>query len=455
MVAIIRPPESVLNILRIFKRNGYDAYAVGGCIRDSILGKVPKDWDITTNALPSAIKELFEKTVDTGLKHGTVTVMHENEAFEVTTFRIDGGYEDSRHPSQVEFTAQLEEDLCRRDFTMNALAWNEERGIVDPFGGMEDTAAGLIRTVGSPEKRFQEDALRMLRAIRFAAQLGFRIHDGTLRAICQNCSLISNVSSERIREELTATLTADHPMKFLLLRETSLMKLILPEFEVCFNTPQHNPHHIYNVGEHSMYAAAAIENDKCLRWTMLLHDTGKALTRTTDGKGIDHYYGHSVKSMNIAKAILERLRFDNRSMERIIRLIKFHDREIMPLPKAVAKAVHAVGDDIFPDLLKVKRADKSAQSPLDKQKGIEYVSLVESIYTGLKIEKRCLGIKDLTINGRDLIEMGFKEGTEVGRVLTLLLEKVLDEPALNEKKVLTGLAAEIMVERDNTIGRML
>ena len=446
MTGVIRPPESVLNILNILKENGYDAYAVGGCIRDSILGTVPKDWDITTNAPPSAIKELFVKTVDTGLKHGTVTVMSEGEAFEVTTFRIDGRYEDGRHPSYVEFTDRQDEDLRRRDFTMNAMAWNEERGIVDPFGGMEDIAAGLIRAVGEPGERFREDALRMLRAIRFAARLGFDIDDKTLSAISENSSLISSVSSERIREELTGTLTADNPMKFALLRETGLLKLVLPEFEICFDTPQHNPHHVYNVGEHSLRAVAAIENDKCLRWAMLLHDAGKAVTRTTDDKGIDHYYGHPAKSMEIAKAVLERLRFDNRSIERIVRLIKFHDREILPQPKTVAKAVHAVGDDIFMDLLKVKCADKSAQNPQDKEKGIKYVNLVESIYIGLKAGNNCLKLKDLAINGRDLMKMGFKEGREVGQTLSFLLEKVLDDPALNEKHFLAEIAADLLAE---------
>lgn len=444
MTAVIRPTESVLNILGVLKEKGYDAYAVGGCVRDSVLGNKPKDWDITTNALPSTTKELFKKTIDTGLKHGTVTVMLEGDAFEVTTFRIDGKYEDGRHPSHVEFTGLLEEDLRRRDFTMNAMAWNEERGIVDPFGGMEDIAAGLIRAVGEPGERFREDALRMLRAIRFAARLGFKIHSDTLKAISENSGLISSVSSERIREELTGTLTADDPMKFALLRDTGLLKLILPEFEACYNTPQQNPHHVYNVGEHSLRAVTAVENDKCLRWTMLLHDTGKAVTRTTDETGIDHFYGHPAKSMEIAKNILERLKFDNRSTERIIRLIKFHDRDILPQPRAVAKAVHAVGDDIFLDLLKVKRADKSAQNPSDEKKGLEYVDLIESIYSELKAGNNCLGLKDMAIDGHDLMEMGFKEGREVGRALKLLFEKVLDDPAFNDKGHLSKLAVELL-----------
>lgn len=447
MTVVIRPPENVLNILRIFRENSHDAYAVGGCVRDSVLGKEPKDWDITTNALPAAIKALFEKTIDTGLAHGTVTVMLKGEAYEVTTFRIDGKYEDGRHPTQVEFTERLEDDLRRRDFTMNAMAWKEESGIVDPFDGMKDIAAGVIRAVGKPGERFCEDALRMLRAIRFAARLGFEIHCETLEAICENSGLINSVSSERIREELNGILTADNPMKFDILRETGLLKLILPEFEACVNTPQRNPHHVYNVGEHSLRAVTAVEPDKCLRWTMLLHDTGKAVTHITDDKGIDHFYGHPEKSMEIARDILERLRFDNRSISRIIRLIKYHDREILPQPRAVAKAVHAVGDDIFLDLLKVKRADKFAQNPLDKQKGMEYVDLIESIYNELKTENNCLKLKELAINGGDLIELGFEEGREVGQTLAFLFQKVLDDPALNDKQILSELAAHLLIKR--------
>jgi len=436
----IQPPESVLNILKTLGGNGYEAYAVGGCIRDSILGTEPKDWDIATNAIPKEVKALFEKTVDTGLKHGTVTVVTDYDTFEITTFRIDGRYEDGRHPCQVEFTNRLEDDLRRRDFTMNALAWNKKRGIVDPFGGMQDIGAGLIRAVGEPEERFREDALRMLRAVRFSARLGFEIESSTLRAIRENAALLRNVSSERIRDELNGILTAGDPMKLTLLRESGMMKLLLPEFEACFSTPQHNPHHVYNVGEHSLHAVAAIENEKCLRWTMLLHDTGKAVTRFTDEKGIDHYYGHPAKSVEIAGKILARLKFDNRSTDRILRLIRFHDREIVLKQKAVAKAVYAVGEDIFLDLLKVKRADKRAQIPSDLQKGLEYVDSIENMYIELRNKNHCLALKDMAINGHDLIDMGFREGREVGRVLSKLFKKVLDNPSLNEKNTLKELA---------------
>ena len=443
MKVMIRPPEGILNILDTFKKNGFEAYAVGGCIRDSILGREPADWDIATNALPSEVKGLFSRTIDTGLKHGTVTVVQGGQAIEVTTFRIEGKYEDGRHPDKVEFTASIEADLSRRDFTMNAMAWNEVSGIVDPFGGMKDIAAGVIKAVGNPGNRFREDALRILRAVRFTARLGFEIYNETFKAICENKDFILNISSERIRDELTGILTSDFPMKFGLLRETGLLQLILPELEACYNTQQNNPHHVFNVGEHSLIAAAAVKNDRCLRWAMLLHDTGKAVTRTTDGKGIDHFYGHALHSVEIAGNILKRLRFDNRSMEKITRLIKHHDRQIEPRSKSVAKAVNAVGEDIFTSLLDVKRADKAAQNPADIRKGLEYVDTLENIFYDLKKEGNFFALKDLAISGKELIEIGFKEGKEIGQTLDILLDKVMNEPSLNKKEILYRMAADL------------
>lgn len=447
MEFVIRPPSGVLSIIRKLKEHGHEAYAVGGCVRDSALGIAPEDWDIAADALPADVKALFTKTVDTGMKHGTVTVQLNEAHFEVTTFRIDGFYGDGRHPDQVIYTGRLEEDLSRRDFTINAMAWNEEKGLVDPFGGLSDIAGARIRTVGAPKERFHEDALRMLRAVRFAARLDFDIDAETFGAIRESSGLIVNVSSERIREEMTAILTSKNPAKFSLLLESGLLKLILPEAEACFQTPQHNPHHIYNVGEHSLRAVAAIENDKNLRWTMLLHDVGKAVTRFTDDKGIDHFYGHPEKSVAIAEAIMRRLKFDNKSMERILRLVKHHDREILPRPKAVAKAVHAIGGDIFLDLLKVKRADKLAQKPSDVRKGLEHIETVERIYFELLEKGSCLSLKDLAIDGHDLIAIGFREGSEIGKTLSVLLGKVLEDPALNKKNALLEISRSILSKR--------
>lgn len=446
MQTIFDPPKVILNIMEVLKRSGHEAYAVGGCIRDSILGRTPNDWDIATNARPEEVKRLFPNTADTGIRHGTVSVLMDGKAYEVTTFRIDGEYEDGRHPSHVEFTNRIEDDLSRRDFTINAMAWNNERGIIDPFGGRDDIERGIIRAVGDPDERFREDALRMLRAVRFAARLRFDIDEDTLKAMKENGRLINKVSAERIRDELNGILTADDPMRLTILRDTGILEYILPEVEACFRTPQNNPHHAYNVGEHSLRAVAAIENDLCLRWTMLLHDTGKAVTRTTDEKGIDHYYGHPAKSVEIANNVLRRLRFDNKSIEKILRLIKFHDREILPQPKAVAKAVNAVGDDIFTDLMKVKRADKRGQILKDIEKGIRYVDAVERLYSELKEGNGCFSLKSLAISGRDLLNMGYSQGREVGTALKLLLDRVLEEPSLNEKQYLTEIAKELLCE---------
>jgi tRNA nucleotidyltransferase (CCA-adding enzyme) len=445
MEAVVKINKSISDIFNVLKRNGYEAYVVGGCVRDSILGREPSDWDIATDALPSEVKALFMKTVDTGLKHGTVTVLMNDDAYEVTTFRIDGKYNDGRHPSLVEFTRNIEDDLRRRDFTMNALAWNEERGIVDPFGGVEDIHSRIIRAVGIPEERFQEDALRMLRAIRFAATLDFEIHSETLDAIAKNNKLIMNISGERIRDEITGILTSKRPEKFILLKDTGLLKIILPEVDSCFKTQQHNPHHIYNVGEHTLKAMHSIEEDVILRWTMLLHDIGKAVTKTTDAKGIDHFYGHARKSEELSKNILKRLRFDNKSVDRILRLIRHHDRQIIPRPKYVAKAVNAVGEDIFMDLMKVRRADTSGKNPDEIKQKLEYTGLIEKTYLKLKEEKSCLSLDELDVNGKDLIELGFKEGEDIGRVLNLLLNKVFEDPRLNEKKILLELAAKEII----------
>ncbi|MGI6668730.1 MAG: CCA tRNA nucleotidyltransferase [Acetivibrionales bacterium] len=367
----------------------------------------------------------------------------EGNPYEVTTFRIDGKYGDYRHPDSVAFTDRLEDDLGRRDFTINAMAWNPEKGIIDLFGGLSDIASRRIRTVGDPDERFGEDALRMLRAVRFAARLNFDIDDGTFTGIRKNSNLVLSVSSERIRDELTGILVSDYPMKLVILRHTGLMRLLLPEVDACFSTPQNNPHHMYNVGEHSLRAVEAIENDMCLRWTMLLHDTGKSVTRTTDENGIDHFYGHAAKSVEIAGTVLRRLKFDNKSIAKIIRLIKYHDIDIPLSPNAVGRAVNKVGEDIFPDLIKVRRADRSAQNSRGMARELEYIAMIEKIYEELLAAKSCFKLEDLAVNGNDLIEIGFKEDREIGRVLSALLEKVLEDQSLNDRDTLLRIAQEI------------
>lgn len=278
-------PDKVKKIIETIESGGYEAYAVGGCVRDSILGRVPDDWDITTSASPQEIKNLFRRTVDTGILHGTVTVIMEREGFEVTTYRIDGEYEDSRHPKEVTFTSNLTEDLKRRDFTINAMAYNDREGLVDAFGGIEDMKARLIRCVGDPRERFGEDALRMMRAVRFSAQLGYGMEERTKAAVKEMAENLRNISAERIQTELVKLLTSPRPEDLRICYETGITRVILPEFDRCMETEQENPHHCYTVGEHILHSLNGVKADKALRFAMLFHDIGKPETKFTDEKG--------------------------------------------------------------------------------------------------------------------------------------------------------------------------
>lgn len=435
-------PRKVQLILDKLHEHNYQAFIVGGCVRDSILGKVPGDWDIATDALPGEVKELFQKTADTGIRHGTITVIIEKSLFEVTTYRIDGEYADFRKPKAVTFTSSIEEDLSRRDFTINAIAYSPEAGIVDPFGGIADIRKGIIRTVGDPEVRFSEDALRMLRAVRFSAQLGFSVDERTLKSIETNSSLIGSISPERIKDELTKILLSDNPLCFSLLMDTKLIKYTLPEFEPCFLTNQNNPYHSYNVAEHTLRSVAHIEKDKILRWAMLLHDIGKPGTKTTDGKGIDHFYNHQQLSVKLSGTVMSRLRFDKKSMDKILLLVRSHDMHIKADPKSVRKAMSRVGDDMFESLLKVIEADKKAQNPgLLKERTGKFIKIWE-IYKDIKEKGQCTSLKSLAVNGDDLIALGIKPGKKIKELLNSLLEKVIEEPELNRKEILLNLICQ-------------
>ena len=297
-------PKHASDIIKTLSAHGYEAYVVGGCVRDSILGKEPADWDITTSALPEQVKALFPRTIDTGLKHGTVTIMMDKVGYEVTTYRIDGTYEDHRRPNEVTFTSDLKEDLMRRDFTINAMAYNEEQGLVDLFGGIQDLTDRIIRCVGNPAERFDEDALRMLRAVRFAGQLNFKIEENTKAAIEAQHTFLKDVSAERIQTELMKLLVSGHPEMIRAAYETGLTSVFLPEFDRMMETPQNNPHHIYSVGDHTVHAVETIAPNPVLRLTMLLHDIAKPKTRTTDENGIDHFYNHNAVGADLAKAAL-------------------------------------------------------------------------------------------------------------------------------------------------------
>lgn len=440
---MIQLPEKVKRIIQTITDAGYEAYAVGGCIRDSILGREPDDWDITTSAMPYQVKELFPRTIDTGILHGTVTVMLDKEGFEVTTYRIDGEYEDSRHPREVTFTPSLIEDLKRRDFTINAMAYNDEAGLVDIFDGMRDIEKGLIRCVGNPMERFTEDALRMMRAVRFSAQLGYEIEEQTCKAIRQLAPNLCHISAERIQAELVKLVISPHPENLRIAWETGITAVILPEFNDCMKTQQHNPHHCYSVGEHTLKAMEAIRADKVLRLTMLFHDIGKPEKLITDEKGIDHFYGHPALSEEMSRNILRRLKFDNHTIHLVSRLVRYHDYKVEPIQRNVRRAIMKVGEDIFPYLFEVKQADIDAQSDHLRQEKLRNLEDVRRIYEQIIEEQQCVSLKTLAVTGKDLIEAGMKPGKELGEVLQRLLDFVVEDPSRNKKELLLKEAFEI------------
>lgn len=432
-------PEKVSYIIETLGEHGYEAYAVGGCVRDTMLGRTPKDWDITTSAKPEEVKALFRHTIDTGIQHGTVTVMLEHEGFEVTTYRIDGEYEDARHPKKVLYTSNLLEDLKRRDFTINAMAYNESDGLVDAFDGAGDLKRGIIRCVGCANERFSEDALRMLRAVRFSAQLGFTVEAATREAISELAFNIARVSAERIQVELVKLLTSDYPEKIRDAYETGLTRIFLPEFDEMMNTAQENPHHCYTVGEHTIEALKKIPADKVLRMTMLLHDVAKPLCRTTDEQGMDHFYNHPVLGSEMAKKILRRLKFDNDTTNKVCGLIRWHDDNPKLNERAVRRAISRIGIQYYPDLFEVKKADIFAQSEFQREEKKAYIEGYEKMYWEILEKQQCLTIKQLAVTGNDLIAEGMKPGKEIGVMLKKLLEQVLEQPELNTKENLLKL----------------
>ncbi len=440
----IELPIKVENILGTLHENGYEAYAVGGCVRDSILGRRPEDWDITTSATPRQVKQLFAHTIDTGIQHGTVTVLDGTDKFEVTTYRIDGDYEDSRHPKDVTFTSSLEEDLMRRDFTINAMAYSPKSGLIDLYGGLKDLEDGIIRCVGDPADRFGEDALRMLRAVRFAAQLGFTLTDGVKGAIYDLADTLRKVSAERIRMELTKLLISPNPQELRTAYECGLTAVFMPEFDRLMEQRQNNPHHLYTAGEHTLIAMQNIAPDSVLRLTMLLHDIGKPEVFETDKEGIDHFHGHAAHSEAIARDILKRLKFDNETIRIVCTLVKNHSRYPRLTAADVRKTAYELGGpEMFDRFLQVKRADVRAQHPDVTAEKLKYVKELEHIWQDIRLHGDCLSLKELSITGDDLIEEGFEPGPEIGKMLKDLLMEVLEYPQRNTKEYLLARSKEI------------
>jgi len=468
---MIQIPEQVAFIIHKLEEAGFEAFAVGGCVRDTLLGRVPDDWDITTSALPEQVKSIFRRTIDTGIEHGTVTVMMGKEGYEVTTYRVDGDYQDGRHPSSVTFTPSLIEDLKRRDFTINAMAFRpdsgadtvdstatstSDRGIVDCFDGMEDLKHKIIRCVGDPEDRFREDALRMMRAVRFAAQLGFTIEENTKAAIRKLAGNLRLISKERIQVELVKLLTSPHPDYIRIAYETGITAVVLPEFDRMMETAQHNLFHSMTVGEHTIRSLLAIEPDPILRLTMLLHDIGKPNCLRVDPDGITHFKQHAPIGAELAHRILRDLKFDNRTLDDVTALILWHDsfRDWMDFsvsPPTVRKTVirriaSKIGRDRFPLLMKVVRADNLAKTDYAKAQYIPCLDLIDRAFREILADEDCLSLKELAINGKDLMNMGIKPGKEIGRILNHCLELVLENPKLNTQETLKALAEKMIAE---------
>lgn len=430
----IQLPEKVNTIIQTLQEHGYEAYAVGGCVRDSLLGREPGDWDITTSASPDETKKLFARTVDTGIEHGTVTVLLGKEGFEVTTYRIDGKYEDSRHPTEVIFTRNLREDLLRRDFTINAMAYNDTEGIVDIFGGMDDLKRKIIRCVGNARERFGEDALRIMRGVRFAAQLGFSLEKETKEAMTELAPTLEKISAERIQTELVKLLVSDSPE---LIREAyhlGITAVILPEFDEMMRTGQETKYHRYDVGEHTVQAVCNVPPDKVLRLTMLLHDVAKPEMKTVDADGTAHFKGHDIRGEQKAKEILRRLKFDNDTIHKVTKLVRWHDYRMPAEKKNVRKAMSKISAELFPMYLLVKRADILAHSMYRREEELENLSGLQKCYEEIVADHECVSLKQLAVTGTDLIGICMKPGKQIGEVLNELLRIVLEYPEFNNKE---------------------
>lgn len=439
-------PEQVRRALARLEDAGYEAFVVGGAVRDCVRGAgTGTDWDITTSALPEETETIFSgyRVIEAGMKHGTVTVLLDGEPLEITTYRVDGGYSDHRHPDEVRFTRSLREDLRRRDFTMNAMAYSPRTGVVDPFGGQADLAAGVVRCVGEPDRRFQEDALRILRALRFASALGMGIHPDTARAARDNRGLLTSVAAERVRVELTKLLCGADAER-VLLEFPDILSVPLPEIGamVCFD--QHNPHHDRDVWAHTAAVTAAIPAQPVLRWAALLHDVGKPPCFSLAEDGVGHFYGHAAESARMADGILRRLRFDTDSREEIVRLIRYHDLPIQPERRPVKRLMNKLGPDTIRRLIELHKADTRGQSAICAGRIAEY-DAVAAVLDEILNEKECFSLRDLAVNGTDMMSIGLT-GRDIGRALNACLTAVMEEKLPNERAALLEYAEQVKKE---------
>lgn len=440
-------PKNVDIAINLLQSAGFEAYAVGGCVRDSLLGKTPNDWDITTSAKPEDMKSVFADfhCIDTGIKHGTVTVVIDGEPLEITTFRLDGEYEDNRHPKSVTFTSNLGADLGRRDFTVNAMAYSKMTGTVDLFGGQNDLKNKIIRCVGDPDRRFNEDALRILRALRFASALDFEIEEKTAQSLLKNRALLGNISEERIAKELLK-LVCGKGAKRILTDFAPVLFEILPELQPMYKNSHDNPHHCYDIYEHTLIAVESIDPEPTLRFAMLLHDCGKPAVKKFDENGVAHFYGHQRISAEISAQILARLKVSNKFRDEILFLVSNHDRwELYENTEKMPRYLSKFGLDGVLNLLKVMRADVLAQSPEYRYR-LDQIADAEEIAKNLAAQKPCLSLSELQINGRTLMDISIPQGRKLGAVLAQLLDEVIDGVTKNTQEALTTRAREIYSE---------
>ncbi|MBP3498683.1 MAG: CCA tRNA nucleotidyltransferase [Akkermansia sp.] len=441
---MINIPEHALTVVERLERYGYEAYVVGGCVRDSLLGRSPKDWDVCTNALPEEVLRVFKRfhVIKTGLQHGTVTVMVSHQPVEVTTFRIDGTYTDNRHPDSVNFVSRVEEDLARRDFTINAMAYNPTRGLVDAFGGQEDLRAGIIRCVGEPDARFNEDGLRILRALRFAARYDFGIETETAFSIHRNRHLLQNVSVERIFVELKGILAGEGVLG-MMQAFPDVFAVIIPELAPTIGFDQHNPHHCYDVWTHIAHAVQAAPADEVLRLALLLHDIAKPATYTLGEDGKGHFYSHGKVGADMARDILLRLKSDTATLQNVVTLVREHDSVLPTTAPGMRRLIGKLGIDTLQQLLSIKQADMSAQSTHEREQKQATLRAARLLLDDVLDEPPAFTVSDLAITGRDLIAMGVKPGPAMGNILKTLLAEVQDELLPNTHAALSARAHEL------------
>ncbi len=438
-------PQYAATVLERLEHHGFEAYVVGGCVRDSLMGRAPKDWDVCTNALPDEVLRVFRKfhVIKTGLKHGTVTVMVDHQPVEVTTFRIDGAYTDNRHPDSVNFVSRVEEDLARRDFTINAMAYNPRRGLVDAFGGREDLDARAIRCVGEPDERFHEDGLRILRALRFAARYDFNIETETAHSIRRNRHLLANVSAERIFTELKGILAGEGVLS-MLLGFPEVFATIIPEIQPAIGFPQKNPYHCFDVWTHTAYAVSAAPADEPLRLVMLLHDLGKPAHHSVGEDGRAHFYGHPETGAQMAREILLRLKSDNATLERAVVLVREHDIVWPTTPAGMRRLIGRIGAENVRLLFDVRRADLAAHSEFAREKDAGAIRAAYLLFEDVLDSTPAFTVKDLPVNGADLMALGMQPGPAMRHVLEQLLQEMQEETLPAERDPMLARAREII-----------